>query len=160
MVDVLQAQERQSLLTPFDRPTRQYIMAKRSSSASDKENSTNLSGAPVYDHFLLAPSPSYAPYFPHSSAQGEETEGTNDDQRAQPSPVSRTGEKRDSSIDGAPPSKRSVAGFNPVLSPELLATLPKKEIVAQLRAHGLAAPVCCTVADLRQGLLAYLARHW
>ena len=83
----------------------------------------------------------------------------NDDQRAQPSPVSRTGEKRDSSSDGAPPSKRSVAGFNPVLSPELLATLPKKEIVAQLRAHGLAAPVRCTVADLRQRLLAYLARH-
>ena len=44
-------------------------------------------------------------------------------------------------------------------SPELLATLPKKEIVAQLRAHGLAAPVRCTVADLRQRLLAYLARH-
>ena len=36
MVDVLQAQERQSLLVPFARPTRQYIMAKRSSSASDK----------------------------------------------------------------------------------------------------------------------------
>ena len=28
----------------------------------------------VYDPFLLAPSPSYAPYFQHSSAQAEETE--------------------------------------------------------------------------------------